>query len=70
LDILPVDGGHGASAVEVGIKLPIRKKRATVSVDEVNAKMAFSKEDSKWMIIEGYKDMEQLVKNLRLTPPP
>jgi hypothetical protein len=71
LDILPVDGGYGASAVDVGIKLPIRKKRVMVLVDKVIiAKMAFSKEDSKWMIMEDYKDREQLVKNLRLPPPP
>jgi hypothetical protein len=65
-DILPVGGGDEASAADVVTNLPTRKKRAKVLAGLVSAKMSFSKEDSKWMIIEGYKDREQLVKNLRL----
>jgi hypothetical protein len=53
LDILPVDGGDGASAVDVVANLPMRKKRAKVLAGVVPAKMSFSKEGSKWMIIEG-----------------
>jgi hypothetical protein len=69
-DNLVSDGDDGVADAGVGTKLPTRKKRAMVLAGGLAARQPFSKEHSKWMIIEGYKERDLIVKNLMLTPPP
>jgi hypothetical protein len=67
-DILPANGVDGVADTGVGTKLPTRKKRTMVSASGVATRQPFSEEHSKWMIIEGYKERDHIVKNLMLTP--